>query len=71
LADYLGLDAIHLNRTLGALRDSGALRFRKGAIIVNNVTQLRHIARSEVRRTTQKPPIQLSDIGTFKKNIPN
>jgi CRP/FNR family transcriptional regulator, anaerobic regulatory protein len=57
LADYLGLDAIHLNRTLGALRNSGALRFRKGAIVVNNVTQLRHIAgRSEVRRITQKTP---------------
>jgi CRP-like cAMP-binding protein len=59
LADYLGVDAIHLNRTLGALRNSGALHFRKGTIVVNNVAQLRHIAeRSEVRRITQKTHIQ-------------
>jgi CRP/FNR family transcriptional regulator len=44
LADYLGLNLIHLNRTLGALRNSGAVRFRKGVIVVNNVNQLSHIA---------------------------
>jgi Crp-like helix-turn-helix protein len=56
LADYLGLNVIHLNRTLAALRNSGALRFRKGAIIIKNATQLKQIAgRSEVRRVTQKP----------------
>ena len=68
LADYLGLDLIHLNRTLGALRNSGALRFRKGAIVVKNVAQLRQIAgRSEVRRVTQKPHIQLNRIGATIK----
>jgi CRP-like cAMP-binding protein len=62
LADYLGLDVIHMNRTLGALRNSGALRFRKGAIVIKNVTQLKQIARrSGVRRVTHKSPhIQLS-----------
>jgi CRP-like cAMP-binding protein len=55
LADYLGLDVIHLNRTLGSLRNSGALRFRRGAIVIKNVTQLKQIAgTSEVRRVTQK-----------------
>jgi CRP-like cAMP-binding protein len=73
LADYLGLDVIHLNRTLGALRKSGALRFRKGAIVIQNVTQLKQIAgRSEVRRVTQKPAyLTERGIGAFKKSIPN
>jgi CRP-like cAMP-binding protein len=44
LADYLGLDLIHLNRTLGALRNSGALRCGKGAIVIKDVTQLKQIA---------------------------
>jgi len=44
LADYLGLDVIHLNRVLGGLRNSGALKFRKGVIIVKDVTQLEQIA---------------------------
>ncbi|SRR6266536_4447109 len=44
LADYLGLNTIYLNRTLGALRKSGALRFRKGTIIIKDVRQLRRIA---------------------------
>jgi CRP/FNR family transcriptional regulator len=44
LADYLGLDVIHLNRVLGGLRNSGALKFRKGVIIVKDVTQLAQIA---------------------------
>jgi CRP-like cAMP-binding protein len=44
LADYLGLNMIHLNRTLGALRKSGALRFRKGTIIIKDVRELRRIA---------------------------
>jgi CRP-like cAMP-binding protein len=44
LADYLGLNLIHLNRTLGALRNSGALLCRKGAIVIKDVTQLKQIA---------------------------
>jgi CRP/FNR family transcriptional regulator len=44
LAEYLGLDVIHLNRVLGGLRNSGALQFRKGVIIVKDVTQLKQIA---------------------------
>ena len=43
LADYLGLNLIYLNRTLGALRNSGALRCQKGAIVIKDVTQLEQI----------------------------
>jgi CRP-like cAMP-binding protein len=40
LADYLGLNVIHLNRMLRGLRNSGALKLRKGVIIVKDVTRL-------------------------------
>jgi CRP-like cAMP-binding protein len=43
LADYLGLNLIHLNRTLGALRNIGALRCQKGAIVIKDVTKLEQI----------------------------
>jgi CRP/FNR family transcriptional regulator, anaerobic regulatory protein len=44
LANYLGLDVIHLNRVLSRLRNSGALKLQKGVIIVKDATQLKQIA---------------------------
>ena len=44
LADYLGLNVIHLNRTLAGLRDSGVVRFQNGMIIIHDAAKLRQIA---------------------------
>jgi len=44
LAEYLGLNVIHLNRVLSRLRNSGALKFRRGTIIVKDLPQLEQIA---------------------------
>jgi CRP/FNR family transcriptional regulator, anaerobic regulatory protein len=46
LADYLGLHVIHLNRALRDLRDSGALQFQNGVIVLKDTIQLQQIARS-------------------------
>jgi hypothetical protein len=40
LADYVGLTIIHVNRTLRALREQGALETRMGGIIVRDVAAL-------------------------------
>jgi len=44
LADYLGLNVVHLNRTLSALRDGGVVRFENGLIVVHDAIQLEQIA---------------------------
>jgi CRP/FNR family transcriptional regulator len=44
LADYLGLNVIHLNRTLAGLRDRGILRFQNGVIIIHDAIRLMQIA---------------------------
>jgi CRP/FNR family transcriptional regulator, anaerobic regulatory protein len=44
LANYLGVDVIHLNRVLSRLRNGGALKLRKGVMIINDVTWLEQIA---------------------------
>jgi CRP-like cAMP-binding protein len=44
LANYLGVDGIHLNRVLSRLRNGGALKLRKGVMIINDVTRLEQIA---------------------------
>jgi CRP/FNR family transcriptional regulator, anaerobic regulatory protein len=74
LADYLGLDLIHTNRTLGALRNSGAVRCRKGAIVIMDVTQLEQIAealdrsyRIESAPGNKSPGTQLSGQRGIKK----
>src|SRR6266568_7514360 len=56
LADYLGLDVIHLNRVLGGLPNSGALKFRKGVIIVKDVTQLEQVAGAGHGLSYDRPP---------------
>ena len=74
LADYLGLNLIHLNRTLGALRNSGALRCQKGAIVIKDVTQLEQIGgvldrsyRIESAPGNKSPCTQLSGHRGIKK----
>jgi hypothetical protein len=44
LANYLGVDVIHLNRVLSGLRNGGALQLRKGVVVINDVTRLEQIA---------------------------
>jgi CRP-like cAMP-binding protein len=56
LASFLGLDVIHLNRVLSQLRDSGALKLRKGAIIVEDVTRLTQIAGVAYRLACEAQP---------------
>jgi len=61
LADYLGLDVIHLNRVLGGLRNSGALKFRKGVIIVKDLAQLEQIAGAAHGLSYGRPPSAIED----------
>jgi CRP-like cAMP-binding protein len=62
LADYLGLNVIHLNRTLRNLRDSDVIHFRKGVLTIKNVARLEQIVgryldpyRGELPRTNVLP----------------
>jgi CRP-like cAMP-binding protein len=45
LADYLGLNVIHMNRTLRALRAAGAVRTENYGIVVDDVERLRNLFR--------------------------
>jgi CRP-like cAMP-binding protein len=45
VADALGLTAVHTNRTLQALRETGAVEWRSGQLLVNDWPKLREIAR--------------------------
>ena len=45
VADALGLTAVHTNRTLRALRETGAVEWRGGRLIVHDWPRLREIAR--------------------------
>ena len=45
VADALGLTAVHTNRTLQALRETGAVEWRSGRLTVYDWPQLRDIAR--------------------------
>ncbi len=62
LANYLGLDVIHLNRVLSRLRKSGALQFRTGVIIVKDVTQLKQIAGWAHGLSYGRPPTAVEDL---------
>ena len=44
VADALGLTPVHINRTLQALRETGAVEWRSGRLTVNDWPQLREIA---------------------------
>jgi CRP-like cAMP-binding protein len=44
LADYLGLNIIHLNRTLRALRDGGILKIERGMVFIEDTDRLRTVA---------------------------
>jgi len=44
LGDALGLSAIHLNRILRKLRESGLVTFRKGTVTFNNLSALMELA---------------------------
>jgi CRP-like cAMP-binding protein len=46
LADHLGLNFIHLNRTLRALRAAGVLQTQNGSLVVNDVALLRSMAKA-------------------------
>ncbi|HUE80242.1 MAG TPA: Crp/Fnr family transcriptional regulator [Sphingomicrobium sp.] len=45
VADALGLTAVHTNRTLQALRETGAVEWRAGRLTVHDWPQLQEIAR--------------------------
>lgn len=45
VADALGLTPVHTNRTLQALRETGAVEWRSGRLTVRNWTKLSEIAR--------------------------
>jgi CRP-like cAMP-binding protein len=45
VADALGLTAVHTNRTLQSLRESGAVEWRSGQLTVHDWPKLREIAR--------------------------
>ena len=45
VADALGLTAVHTNRTLQAMRETGAVEWRSGELIVYDWPKLREIAR--------------------------
>ena len=45
VADALGLTAVHTNRTLQALRETGAVEWRSGQLMVHDWPKLRELAR--------------------------
>ena len=45
VADALGLTSVHTNRTLQALRETGAVEWRSGQLVVHDWPRLREIAR--------------------------
>jgi hypothetical protein len=45
VADALGLTAVHTNRTLQALRETGAVEWRSGQLTVYDWPKLRDVAR--------------------------
>jgi CRP-like cAMP-binding protein len=48
LADYLGLNVIHLNRTLRALRESGVIKIENGALLAEDMGRLNAFARDDL-----------------------
>jgi CRP-like cAMP-binding protein len=44
LSECLGLTSVHVNRVLRELREQGALEFRSGRVMIQNLTLLRQIA---------------------------
>jgi CRP-like cAMP-binding protein len=44
LSECLGLTAVHVNRTLRELRERGAMEFRAGQVIIQNMALLRQLA---------------------------
>jgi len=46
LADHLGLNIIHLNRTLRVLRAAGFVQTQNGSLVVNNTALLRNLSRA-------------------------
>jgi CRP-like cAMP-binding protein len=45
VADALGLTAVHTNRTLQSLRETGSVEWRSGQLVVHDWPKLREIAR--------------------------
>jgi len=44
IADALGLTAVHVNRTINALRREGHITFRRGSMVIENRKALQEIA---------------------------
>ncbi|HBZ43982.1 MAG TPA: Crp/Fnr family transcriptional regulator [Maritimibacter sp.] len=57
LADALGLSAIHVNRVLRQLRESGMLTFREGHVTFHNYDQLLELAEFDPAYLDQSGPL--------------